>query len=78
MVEKVEKKNTDEKLSDMIMKHLKAVQDTEENNLIEIQRNIFLNWKQNRTDLIKAQVISGKILKLISNFIVNSVLWIMN
>lgn len=78
MIEKVKKKNTDEKLSDMIMKHLKAVQDTEENNLIEIQRNIFLNWKQNRTDLIKAQVISGKILKLISNFIVNSVLWIMN
>lgn len=44
----------------MIMKHLKVVQNTEEKKLIEIQRNTFLSWKQNRSDLIKAQVISGK------------------
>ncbi|VIO96724.1 conserved hypothetical protein [Brugia malayi] len=55
IVDKVER-NTDEKLSDMIIKHLKTVQNVEEKNLMEIQRNIFLNWRQNRADLIKAQV----------------------
>uniref|UniRef100_A0A8R1Y5C1 Uncharacterized protein n=1 Tax=Onchocerca volvulus TaxID=6282 RepID=A0A8R1Y5C1_ONCVO len=53
---KVEKKNANDKLSDMIMKHLKAVQSTEEKNLIEIQRSAFLNWIENRANLIKAQV----------------------
>ncbi|KAL3997867.1 Mitochondrial 28S ribosomal protein S27 family protein [Acanthocheilonema viteae] len=56
IIDKIERKNMDEKLSDIIMKHLKAVQNKEEKNLIEIQRNTFLNWKQNRADLIKAQV----------------------
>ncbi|EFO28359.2 hypothetical protein LOAG_00136 [Loa loa] len=56
IIDKIEKKNTDEKLSDMIMKHLKAVQNTEEKNVIEIQRSAFRNWIQNRTDLIRAQV----------------------
>ncbi|VDM08436.1 unnamed protein product [Wuchereria bancrofti] len=55
IVDKVER-NTDEKLSDMIIKHLRTVQNAEEKNLMEIQRNIFLNWRQNRADLIKAQV----------------------
>lgn len=52
----------------MIIKHLKTVQNVEEKNLMEIQRNIFLNWRQNRADLIKAQVVSDKILKLGINF----------
>ncbi|CAG9532030.1 unnamed protein product [Cercopithifilaria johnstoni] len=56
IIDKVEGKNTNEKLSDMIMRHLKSVQDREEKNLIEIQRNTFLDWKQNRANLIKAQV----------------------
>ncbi|VDK74667.1 unnamed protein product [Litomosoides sigmodontis] len=56
IVGNVERKNTDEKLSDMIMKHLKAVQSAEEKILIEMQRSGFLNWKQNRSELIRAQV----------------------
>ncbi|OZC12852.1 hypothetical protein X798_00486 [Onchocerca flexuosa] len=53
---KVEKKNANDKLSDIIMKHLKAIQGTEEKNLIEIQRSVFFNWIENRANLIKAQV----------------------
>uniref|UniRef100_A0A0R3RQ66 Protein-serine/threonine phosphatase n=1 Tax=Elaeophora elaphi TaxID=1147741 RepID=A0A0R3RQ66_9BILA len=56
IIDKLEKKDTDEKLSDMIMKHLKAIQNAEEENLIEMQCTTFLNWRQNRADLIKAQV----------------------
>ncbi|KAM3721362.1 28S ribosomal protein S27 [Dirofilaria immitis] len=56
ILDRVEDMNTNEKLSDMIVKYLKDVQNTEEENLVEIQRNAFLNWRENRANLIKAQV----------------------
>lgn len=55
-IDKMEEKSPEEKISERIMEHLKKVQSTEEEKLMNMQRSEFLLWRQNRIDLVKAQV----------------------
>uniref|UniRef100_A0A183D3I0 SCD domain-containing protein n=1 Tax=Gongylonema pulchrum TaxID=637853 RepID=A0A183D3I0_9BILA len=55
-IDKKEKKDVKIKLSDRIIEHFKEVQTSEEEKLMEKQRLEFRSWKEERANLVQAQV----------------------